>query len=235
MFRKIMGRVMILLGIVTIIAQAGCVLPGPNAIMVMAAIVNVDITVPLPGRITTATVRLTDDGTALTTATVTVNGTPCIGSGGTYTATLATVVNVGDTVTLSITAPNDVSITKTLTMPSPTTITSPPAPAPLPAVYNASSAIALAWNAVTPTPAVVEIVIPNTYTQSGNDYTQLLAGSATSWSIPANTLTAGQNNPLAPVIISVIPANGGFLSGTEYELGSMFIVGNTAMVPINTN
>jgi len=150
-------------------------------------------------------------------AIVTVNSTtiPSAGSGN-YTNGLMpfpTVINPGDNVILSVSRAG-ATAGATLLMPEQANITSPASASD----QDATASINVQWDALSPTPDTVYAVISSTYTKSGTDWTQIVLGTTTTMTIPANTLKTNQTG----ITLAVSTANLTTSLGAQSQGGSSF-------------
>ena len=161
---------------------------------------------------TAIAVTVTESGSAVTDAAVTVAGqTVPHSSGGDYVLAYSPAIAEGATVSLSVTR-NGVTVSGSVIMPEEPTVTQP---VPL-SVYDSTLPITVAWNAMSFTPDNVEVGVDGAYTVSGTTWTATVPGTATTVDIPAFTLSPGQTD----VYVPVIPTNKTQSLGSNAEAGS---------------
>jgi hypothetical protein len=117
-------------------------------------------------------------------ATVTVNDEEVPPSILSYMSTSLAPVDVGDPVELHF-AYDGTDFRRTVTMPQKPTITTVDW-----TFCDPTADIVIEWDPIDPTPDYILITIDYTFTQSGDPYVETVLGTATSFTIPADTLVA---------------------------------------------
>lgn len=155
----------------------GCEAGGEDDWVVLAEVVTTN------GAGTQATVALLEDGIPVfdDSPTVTVNGTQ-LGWLFLFLGTVTPTVTQGDAVTLQVSG-EKASVNQTMSMAA--------AAATLSATPGANYSLGLTWTAPSPTPPSIYVTVDGTHTLSGEEYEHELAGTSTSWTIPAGILKQG--------------------------------------------
>ena len=180
---------------------------------------------------TMALAEVAESGTPVDDATVTVNSTVLPWDGNAGSGAYGIMDNTtfsftgGDDVILSVTR-GAYSVGATLQMPDQPNVT-----APTSGTYTASTAISVEWDAISPTPTFIQVIISPDYTVDVSVYLAMVPGSATSHSIPANTLKTETVDIFVFVAAYVRTSSLGADAAAESQLG----VSNTGVsVEFNT-
>jgi hypothetical protein len=131
----------------------------------------------------------------------------------------------GDTVTASITI-GAKTIVETVAVPAIPKIT-PPATA-----QDASKDIVLSWDSLSPPPTEIQVVIANQYTASDSPmgYYENIAGTSTSYTVPAGTLKPGTTG----IYVQVSTENTLPLAGADLEPYSWFTISCAGSAKLDT-
>ena len=216
------------------------IFPGANAIMVVAVVTSIHV----PTAYSAATIILSDDGTALSGATVSIDvndsGFPSdiseTGTAGTYSSVALPALNTGDTITLRIQIPSqNIDIFKSVDLPAMATVSSPTGGSS----HSVSADLPVAWTEAPSLTNPIQVYVPGwdpthtfQFTQSGADYLETITDSATtSTTIPAGTLRSGFTDTLP---VNVARMNSLILVGSDFEFGSVFSVGDEDTILITT-
>jgi hypothetical protein len=177
----------------------------------------------LPGSTTLEALVACVQGTTIVdgdSVTATINGEqvpsfPLLGNFG----TLAGPIDPGDDVTLHFVY-KDINITKTLVMPEKPGI-------PTSADTNSSLPIHITWTLASTAQDHVAVIVSSYDTRSKETYSALLAGDATSHTIPAKTLKAGTSG----IVVVVEAMNQTTSLGSSVGAGSAYVVANQEETP----
>lgn len=180
------------------------------------------------------TVVVSSESAAVTGASIVISGTTITESGtaGTYTGNLATATT-GDTLSLSVTK-DGYSASSSNTIPEVVTVTSPGVTGTEINSYNVATAVAFIWNELTGSDAVdeIELFIDKSSTAGQTtDYSAILLGSATTHTVPANTV----ETPDVTTFIYIKTKRKVSFNGENINTDSEFEVSNSLKLHVNYN
>jgi hypothetical protein len=235
------GRNGIIMGLIAMIAAAGVVVscsgsspdpePDPDIMISGGAVMTNDGAYHLNANMSLMTVA--GDTMSLVTSGVSasVNGTALTYGGGAYTGMVTPAVAPGESISFSV-AYKDVAVQGSMAAPSSVQISAPASGGTVPA----NAALTVSWAAssvpgetTAPSDVMVQVMPSDAHDTTSSGYFEIVAFSAGSITIPANTLRVGTG---VKIYVSGVGYAG--ITGAGVYAGSIFIAQNQRSVTINT-
>jgi hypothetical protein len=192
--------------------------PTPSATPVATVPVNVSAMIvdeaPMFGDF--AYITVSSGGTAITAGlTITVGGEPCVYDDTMFHGWVGMPTLLPGTDTTVVITGTGINISETIRIPEVPVITDPNTAH---SDYDSTAGIPVSWNAFTQAPNAINISVDQAFTVAGSDYSyDATSMTATTHTIPANTLTAGSTG----VTVQMNVGNIKVLTGASFEGVSM--------------